>query len=32
MVVIDPFFARMLGFDDCSVYLLALKLSTLYKL
>ena len=31
MVVNDPFFARMhSGSDDCNVYLLVFKLSTLY--
>ena len=33
IVVIDPTFARMhiiIGFDDCNVYLIAFKLSTLY--
>ena len=33
IVVIDPTFVRMhiiIGFDDCNVYLIAFKLSTLY--
>ena len=30
MVVIDPIFARMRRADNCNVYLLAFKLSTLY--
>ena len=30
LVVTDPFLLKYIGFDDCNVYLLAFKLSTLY--
>ena len=32
VVVTDPFLLKCIGFDDCSVYLLAFKLSTLFQL
>ena len=30
ILVTDPFLLKSIGFDDCNVYLLAFKLSTLY--
>ena len=30
IMVTDPFLLGCIGFDDCNVYLLAFKLSTLY--
>ena len=30
IVVTNPFLLQCIGFDDCNVYLLAFKLSTLY--
>ena len=32
VVVTDPFLLKCIGFDDCSVHLLAFKLSTLFQL
>ena len=30
LVLTDPLLLKYVGFDDCNVYLLAFKLSTLY--